>query len=154
MADSQFNLKRLNEDIATERTLMELDKIKFMKGYEQRISELKQKMENDNQDWIKRFDLQTQEYQEGLEKMRKEFSDQSQAEISEYRKTAHLKLEETITQNKEVIETLRTKIITIEKVHAEEKDHMVKEAEEKLGRELKAVHDNTNQLIENKQREF
>lgn len=124
--------------------MMELEKIKFMKGYEQKITELKDKIEHDNQDWIKRFDIQAQEYKEELERKRKQFSDQSLEEIKVFKRVSEEKVQEVIRQNKTVIEQLRVKITHMEKVHADEKEHMTKAAEEKLGRELKAIHDSTN----------
>lgn len=44
-----------------------------MKGYEQKIQELKDKIENDNQDWIKRFDLQAKEFREEEARLKYQF---------------------------------------------------------------------------------
>ena len=38
--------------MATEKTLLEMERLKFMKNYDSRISELKAQIDKDNHSWI------------------------------------------------------------------------------------------------------
>lgn len=50
--------------MAGERTKLEMDRIRFLKGYESKIQELKDKIESDNSDWMRRYDLREEEHRE------------------------------------------------------------------------------------------
>ena len=52
-----------------------MERIKFMKNYEHKISELKAQLEHDNHTWIKRFDIRDAEYKQEVEEARKKYFD-------------------------------------------------------------------------------
>ena len=58
----------MKEDIATQRTIAEIEKIKLIKSYEQKINDLKKQLEYENQSWIKRFDIRNEEYKRQMAK--------------------------------------------------------------------------------------
>lgn len=45
-----------------DKTKGEMDRIKFLKGYENKIQELKDKIDSDNTTWIQRYDLREVEH--------------------------------------------------------------------------------------------
>lgn len=53
--------------MATERTMAELERVKLLKSYDQKISDLKGQIETDNQSWMRRFDIRNSEYKAQLE---------------------------------------------------------------------------------------
>lgn len=62
LADSEFEVKRLNEDFAMFKTLQELERAKLTKEFENRITHLKAQLDEDNQNWINRFDIRDKEF--------------------------------------------------------------------------------------------
>ena len=53
--------------MATERTMAELERVKLIKGYNQKILDLKGQIETDNQSWMRRFDIRNSEYKAQLQ---------------------------------------------------------------------------------------
>ena len=72
-ADIDFEIKKMNEDLAQEKVLLELQYQKQNKKINQKYMKEKQERDAENRKWLMKYDKMVQQYEDSIEQLHKKY---------------------------------------------------------------------------------